>query len=85
MLSPSRWRARGTYSQGRRPCHSDEPRWCTCARPKSKSFSPLMPFFSDAPQQIEKVISNLSEQYKTKETDFENFKRDYNIRPAAIA
>ena len=44
-----------------------------------------MPFFSDAPQQIEKVISNLSEQYKTKETDFENFKRDYNIRPAAIA
>ncbi|KAJ3555969.1 hypothetical protein NM688_g2288 [Phlebia brevispora] len=33
---------------------------------------------------IQKVISNLTEQYKSKETDFENFKRDYNIRPAAL-
>lgn len=34
--------------------------------------------------QIQKVISNLAEQYKTKEADFENFKRDYNIRPASL-
>ncbi|EGO02027.1 hypothetical protein SERLA73DRAFT_177730 [Serpula lacrymans var. lacrymans S7.3] len=30
---------------------------------------------------IRKVISNLSEQYKAKEQDFETFKQDYNIRP----
>jgi prefoldin subunit 2 len=29
---------------------------------------------------IRKVISNLVEQYKSKEDDFDNFKRDYNIR-----
>ncbi|GJE84336.1 prefoldin beta-like protein [Phanerochaete sordida] len=34
---------------------------------------------------IQKVISNLTEQYKAKETDFETFKRDYHIRPAAVA
>ncbi|KAF7800143.1 hypothetical protein EIP86_011388 [Pleurotus ostreatoroseus] len=33
---------------------------------------------------IQKVISSLTDQYKTKETDFENFKRDYNIRPASL-
>ncbi|KAI0775345.1 Prefoldin beta-like protein [Irpex lacteus] len=31
---------------------------------------------------IQQVISTLAEQYKTKETDFESFKRDYHIRPA---
>jgi len=31
---------------------------------------------------IRKVISGLTDQYKTKEEDFESFKRDYNIRPA---
>lgn len=35
--------------------------------------------------QIQKVISNLAEQYKAKETDLEAFKRDYNIRPATVA
>ncbi|KAL4249651.1 prefoldin subunit beta family protein [Abortiporus biennis] len=33
---------------------------------------------------IRKVIATLAEQYKTKEDDFENFKRDYSIRPANI-
>ncbi|THH13636.1 hypothetical protein EW146_g6612 [Bondarzewia mesenterica] len=31
---------------------------------------------------IRKVIANLAEQYKSKEEDFEKFKREYNIRPA---
>lgn len=34
---------------------------------------------------IQTVISSLAEQYKGKENDFEAFKRDYNIRPAAMA
>lgn len=32
--------------------------------------------------QIRKVVSGLTDQYKTKEEDFESFKREYNIRPA---
>ncbi|KAJ7129352.1 Prefoldin beta-like protein [Mycena epipterygia] len=32
---------------------------------------------------IKKVVGNLTEQYKTKEEEFDAFKRDYNIRPAA--
>ena len=35
--------------------------------------------------QIQKVISNLAEQYKTKEREFDKFKQDYNIRPAGKA
>ncbi|KAI0346853.1 Prefoldin beta-like protein, partial [Trametopsis cervina] len=31
---------------------------------------------------IQQVVSTLAEQYKNKETEFENFKRDYRIRPA---
>ncbi|KAI0650519.1 Prefoldin beta-like protein [Trametes meyenii] len=31
---------------------------------------------------IQKVITSLVEQYKGKDEDFENFKREYNIRPA---
>ncbi|KAI0089051.1 Prefoldin beta-like protein [Irpex rosettiformis] len=34
---------------------------------------------------IQQVISTLAEQYKTKEGDFESFKRDYHIRPAPAA
>ncbi|KAJ7631762.1 hypothetical protein B0H17DRAFT_1164209 [Mycena rosella] len=34
---------------------------------------------------IKKVVGNLTEQYKTKEEEFDAFKRDYNIRPAARA
>ncbi|EKM59294.1 uncharacterized protein PHACADRAFT_249690 [Phanerochaete carnosa HHB-10118-sp] len=34
---------------------------------------------------IQKVVSNLAEQYKTTEAEFEAFKRDYHIRPAAVA
>jgi len=30
---------------------------------------------------IRKVISNLVEQYKSKEQDLDSFKREYNIRP----
>lgn len=33
--------------------------------------------------QIQKVIGNLAEQYKGKDEEFENFKREYNIRPAS--
>jgi len=29
---------------------------------------------------IRKVMSNLTEQYKSKEEDFDTFKRDYGIR-----
>jgi len=32
---------------------------------------------------IRKVVSGLADQYKTKEEDFESFKREYNIRPVA--
>ncbi|KAM5535478.1 hypothetical protein V8D89_010815 [Ganoderma adspersum] len=32
---------------------------------------------------IQKVIGNLAEQYKGKDEEFENFKREYNIRPAS--
>ncbi|KAJ7498614.1 Prefoldin beta-like protein [Mycena latifolia] len=34
---------------------------------------------------IKKVVGNLTEQYKTKEEEFDAFKRDYNIRPATRA
>lgn len=33
--------------------------------------------------QIKKVVGNLTEQYKSKEEEFDTFKREYNIRPAA--
>ncbi|KAJ7930090.1 Prefoldin beta-like protein [Mycena leptocephala] len=32
---------------------------------------------------IKKVVGNLTEQYKSKEEEFDTFKREYNIRPAA--
>ncbi|KAI0720341.1 Prefoldin beta-like protein [Cerioporus squamosus] len=32
---------------------------------------------------IQKVITNLAEQYKGKDEEFEKLKRDYNIRPAS--
>ncbi|EJF62381.1 Prefoldin beta-like protein [Dichomitus squalens LYAD-421 SS1] len=31
---------------------------------------------------IQKVITSLAEQYKSKDEEFESFKREYNIRPA---
>ena len=31
-------------------------------------------------EQIKKVVESLLQQYKSKETEFLNFKRDYNIR-----
>lgn len=31
-------------------------------------------------EQIKKVVESLVQQYKSKETEFVNFKRDYNIR-----
>ncbi|KAJ7087403.1 Prefoldin beta-like protein [Mycena crocata] len=31
---------------------------------------------------IKKVVGNLTDQYKSKEVEFDAFKRDYNIRPA---
>ncbi|CCL98571.1 uncharacterized protein FIBRA_00572 [Fibroporia radiculosa] len=34
---------------------------------------------------ILKVISTLTDQYKSKEEEFEVFKREYNIRPASAA
>ena len=54
-----------------------------CSQSQKSRAADVAFFGHDA--QIEKVISNLTEQYKSKETDFENFKRDYNVRPAAIA
>lgn len=50
----------------------------------------MVPYFqmivslNEISNQIRKVISSLTEQYKTKEEEFEGFKRDYNIRPATI-
>jgi prefoldin subunit 2 len=32
---------------------------------------------------IRKVISNLAEQYKSKEEDFDTFKQDYGVRPVS--
>jgi len=45
----------------------------------------VIPFSAQAnvSLQIRKVISGLTDQYKTKEEDFESFKQDYNIRPAS--
>lgn len=45
---------------------------------------PPISYFSAhlCPCQIQKVIANLVEQYKGKDEEFENFKREYNIRPA---
>ena len=40
---------------------------------------------SNLPLKILKVISSLAEQYKTKEQELENFKRDYNIRVVSRA
>ena len=40
---------------------------------------PVIELFS---RQIRKVIASLTEQYKTKEGEFEKFKEEYNIRPA---
>jgi prefoldin subunit 2 len=34
---------------------------------------------------IRKVISNLTEQYKAKEQEFDTFKREYDIRPISKA
>ncbi|KAI0722767.1 Prefoldin beta-like protein [Earliella scabrosa] len=34
---------------------------------------------------IQKVVANLVEQYKGKDDEFENFKREYNIRPASAS
>ncbi|KAF8730376.1 hypothetical protein AX14_005578 [Amanita brunnescens Koide BX004] len=34
---------------------------------------------------IRKVIANLTEQYKSREKDFESFKKEYNVRPVGAA
>ena len=36
-------------------------------------------YSADCPQ-IQKLIASLAEQYKGKDEDFENFKREFNIR-----
>jgi len=48
-----------------------------------RTVKDIVPALQTNQDGIRKVISGLTDQYKTKEGDFESFKRDYNIRPAS--
>ncbi len=41
------------------------------------------PYSSRALFQIKQVVKNLADQYKAKETEFDDFKAEYNIRPVS--
>ncbi|KAI0940161.1 hypothetical protein AcV5_001342 [Taiwanofungus camphoratus] len=50
-----------------------------------RTVKDVVPALKTNQEGILKVISSLADQYKGKEEEFETFKRDYNIRPAAAA
>ncbi|KAF8213879.1 Prefoldin [Mycena galopus ATCC 62051] len=50
-----------------------------------RTVKDVVPTLQSNRDNIKKVVSNLTEQYKTKEEEFDTFKREYNIRPAARA
>ncbi|KAK7000996.1 Prefoldin beta-like protein [Favolaschia claudopus] len=48
-----------------------------------RTVKDVVPTLRSNRDNISKLVANLTEQYKTKEEDFDSFKREYNIRPAA--
>ncbi|KAJ7682477.1 Prefoldin [Mycena polygramma] len=50
-----------------------------------RTVKDVVPTLQSNRDNIKKVVDNLTEQYKTKEDEFDTFKREYNIRPAARA
>ncbi|KAJ6539663.1 Prefoldin beta-like protein [Mycena capillaripes] len=50
-----------------------------------RTVKDVVPTLQSNRDNIKKVVSSLAEQYKTKEEEFDAFKREYNIRPAARA
>lgn len=46
-----------------------------------RTVKDVVPILETTREGIRRAISNLTEQYKTKEQDLDNFKREYNIRP----
>jgi len=47
-----------------------------------RTVKDVVPTLQSNRDNIKKVVSSLAEQYKTKEEDFDAFKREYQIRPA---
>jgi hypothetical protein len=78
MLPPDWGRPCGENCQTRRSRFENQSRWRMCYIVFSCSDDNLV-------LKILKVISNLAEQYKAKETEFDTFKQDYNIRPMSNA
>ncbi|EMD40488.1 hypothetical protein CERSUDRAFT_80153 [Gelatoporia subvermispora B] len=50
-----------------------------------RTVKDVVPALKTNKEGILKVISNLAEQYKSKDEEFETLKRDYKIRPASAA
>ncbi|KAH9927220.1 Prefoldin beta-like protein, partial [Fomitopsis serialis] len=50
-----------------------------------RTVKDVVPALQTNKEGILKVVSTLAEQYKTREDEFESFKREYNIRPASAA
>ncbi|KAJ7791681.1 Prefoldin beta-like protein [Mycena olivaceomarginata] len=48
-----------------------------------RTVKDVAPTLQSNKDNIKKVVENLTEQYKTREEEFDTFKREYNIRPAA--
>ncbi|KAI0751020.1 Prefoldin beta-like protein [Daedaleopsis nitida] len=48
-----------------------------------RTVQDVLPALKTTLDGIAKFVANLAEQYKTKEEEFENFKREYKIRPAS--
>ncbi|KAJ6515554.1 Prefoldin beta-like protein [Mycena sanguinolenta] len=48
-----------------------------------RTVKDVVPTLQSNKDNIKKVVANLTEQYKTREEEFDAFKREYNIRPAA--
>ncbi|KZP20166.1 Prefoldin beta-like protein [Athelia psychrophila] len=46
-----------------------------------RTVKDVVPALQTNREGIRRMIATLVEQYKSKETDFDTFKRDYNIRP----
>ncbi|KAJ7167515.1 Prefoldin beta-like protein, partial [Mycena filopes] len=47
-----------------------------------RTVKDVVPTLQSNRDNIKKVVDNLAEQYRTKEDEFDTFKREYNIRPA---
>ncbi|KAF7352499.1 Prefoldin beta-like protein [Mycena venus] len=50
-----------------------------------RTVKEVVPTLQSNRDNIKKVVNTLMEQYKTKEEEFDTFKREYNIRPAVRA